>query len=305
MIILKKIYHVINALIRRGYWFDHVFFENCRKFNTYSVFNTDVINLGSTSALYAFNYEGINIKAANFALAHNPLAADWAVLRNYVSFLNPQKSVVIIPLCPFGALAGSYEAMDDRYYSILYPSTIPSYSFSRDLQIQEKYKHPVRHYPFYALFLDLFKLIVKRKFKVLSEVEMENDSHRWIDSWKLEFSIKDFAQPLSLVNKDGISDAASLLDKIVRFCIEHNGMPVIVIPPMYHTLGEKITPIMRKVLIDGLFSEMKEDGYKFFNYIDDLEFSNNRSFFVNSFLLNEKGAKEFTKKLLKAIGLVN
>lgn len=124
-------------------------------------------------------------------MAHNPLAADWAVLRNYVSFLNPQKSVVIIPLCPFGALAGSYEAMDDRYYSILYPSTIPSYSFSRDLQIQEKYKHPVRHYPFYALFLDLFKLIVKRKFKVLSEVEMENDSHRWIDSWKLEFSIKD------------------------------------------------------------------------------------------------------------------
>lgn len=171
-------------------------------------------------------------------MAHNPLAADWAVLRNYVSFLNPQKSVVIIPLCPFGALAGSYEAMDDRYYSILYPSTIPSYSFSRDLQIQEKYKHPVWHYPFYALYLDLFKLIVKRKFKVLSEVEMENDSHRWIDSWQLEFSIKDFAQPLSLVNKDGISDAASLLDKIVRFCKEHNGMPVIVIPPMYHTLGE-------------------------------------------------------------------
>ena len=130
------------------------------------------------------------------------------------------------------------------------------------------------------------KLIVKQKFKVLSEVEMEDDSHRWINSWQLEFSIKDFAQPLSLVNKDGISDAASLLDKIVRFCKEHNGMPVIVIPPMYHTLGEKFTPVMRKILIDDLFSEMKEDGYKFFNYIDDLEFTNNRSFFVNSFLLN-------------------
>ena len=46
--IAKKIYHVINALIRRGRWFNETKFPDCGKFWNYNTFNTDVVNLGST-----------------------------------------------------------------------------------------------------------------------------------------------------------------------------------------------------------------------------------------------------------------
>ena len=120
-----KIKYILNALIKRGYWFNNVFFEGCRKMSMYSTFNTDVINLGSTSAVHAFNYDGLGLKAGNWAMTRNPLLGDYAILKNYSSFLKKDRSIVIITLCPFSSLAGSYNFLDDRYYTFLYPSTIP------------------------------------------------------------------------------------------------------------------------------------------------------------------------------------
>ena len=110
--------HIINSVIRKGYWFNNVSFDGCSR----------LINLGSTSAVYAFNYEGVGIKGGNWAMPRNPLLGDYAILRNYSSFLK-KGSIVIIPLCPFSAFSGSYDYLDDRFYTILYPTTIPNYKY--------------------------------------------------------------------------------------------------------------------------------------------------------------------------------
>lgn len=64
MSIKKKIGRKLNGAIRRTKWFNEEFMPDCSKFWNYNTFNTDVINLGSTSGYYAFDYKGLQIGGA-------------------------------------------------------------------------------------------------------------------------------------------------------------------------------------------------------------------------------------------------
>ena len=300
---LGKLKTVLNALIRRGYWYDNNFMPDSRKFNVYSTFGTQVVNLGSTSALAAFDYDGLEIKGANWALRRNPLMGDLAILKNYSSYLKAG-STVIISLCPFSALAGSYEPFEERYYSVLYPSTIPSYSYVHGVQTQEKIKNPILYYPWYALFTDIWHLIVKNDNKTLTEEKMETDAKNWIKNWLHEFSLSSFESEWSLVNKDNISDAEKNLSEIIAYCKRKNAEAVIVVPPMYKTLAGMFTEDAKSKLFGALNKVADDNGVKFLNYMDDQEFSNERTFFKNSYLMNKKGANAFTKKVLTDLNII-
>lgn len=297
----NKIKDIVNGLIRRGYWFNNEYFPDCRKFLWYKTFNTEVVNVGSTSAVSAFNYSDTTIKAANFAMRRNPLLGDLAILQNYSSFLAPHTSIVIIPLCPFTALSGSYDYMDDRYYKVLYPSTISHYSYFHELEVSAKWNNPVLNYPWYALFIDVWRFFFKSKSKVLSECELKRDAEVKYSSWCHEFSISDFSSPLSLKNMDGIEDAIKLLGDIVSFCEVKYFEPVIVIPPVYKTLSEKFRQPEKEVLFDSILNTPIVKKVRCLNYFDSELFSNNRALFKDSFLLNEKGARLFTKHVLTSL----
>ena len=303
MSVVRKLYRIINGLIRRGYWYNNVKFKDCCKFWSYNTFNTDVVNLGSTSSVCAFNYRDIPQKCANWALSTNPLAGDLAILKNYVSYLK-EGATVIIPLCPFTSLAGEYSISEDHYYSLLYPSTIPGYSIRRHNKVKSEMQSPLLIYPLLSVFSDLKHLIVKPKQKELKENEMEKDALVWMDSWKKEFSISNFSYPLSLKNQDAINEAAKSLNEIISFCKERKLKPVLVIPPVYHTLHELFTPDIRRIIIDPLIERVEDKMAWFHNYMDDETFTNDISLFNNSFLLSEKGAMQFTKRVLVDIGII-
>ncbi len=304
MSVLGKAKLVLNALIRRGYWYDNVFMPDIRKFNVYNTFNTRVVNLGSSSSVAAFNYSGLNIKAANWALRRNPLAGDWAVLRNYSSYLNSENSIVIIPLCPFSTLAGGYEPFEDRYYSILYPSTIPSYSYVHDLQAQDKIKNPIKYYPWYGFFMDVWHSISYGGNQSLSNDKMRQNAQNRINGWLHEFSLNDFSTPLTLWHKDNIKEAIRFLNNIIDYCKEINATPVIVVPPVYQTLLQMLTIEARKILFGDVEQLAKEKKILFLNYINDERFSTDRTLFMDSFLMNTKGAKIFTKQVLNDLDLI-
>lgn len=305
MNILRKIWFIANAVLRRGYWFNNCFFPECRKFIYYKNFNTDIINLGSTSSVHAFNYDGLKLKCANFAICRNPLTGDLAILKNYCSFLKKEGSIVIIPLCPFTSLSGSYDYFDDRYYRILYASSIPFYNFIHDLQVEKKWMNPLLYYPLYGPIVDIYRFFFKKNtVGTMSEEKMEIDANNWIRGWMEEFSITSFSNPLSLKNKDSIEDAIGLLRQIISFCQEHNCTPIVVMPPMYKTLANKFTGEMRDILINNIISQTG-GACRFINYMDDAQFVNERTLFENSFLMNSKGAKLFTRRLLKDIGVIS
>lgn len=300
--IKQKIKYALNGLIKRGYWYNNILFPDSRKFYRYDVFNTKVINLGSTSAVNAFNYAGLNIKAANWAMGRNPLRGDLAILKNYVSFLDPKSNIVIISLCPFSSLSGSYDYLDDRYYPILYPTMIPNYSYHHNLQVASKWSNPVLHYPWYGFFLDMYKLIVKNSNKVLSDDELMKDADIKIKNWCHEFSLKNLDAPLSIRNRDGISDAIDTLQEIIYYVRLHNGTPYLVVPPMYHSLGDYFTPEMTDKYINVITDKFRD--VKFVNYAHDHEFCNDSSLFKDSYVMNEKGAKLFTKRILKDLNIL-
>lgn len=300
----QKFKYLINALIRRGYWFNHMFFEGCRRLITYDQFNTEVVNLGSTSAVHAFNYDGLKVKGGNWAMTRNPLLGDYAILRNYSGFLKEEGSIVLIPLCPFTALSGSYDYLDDRYYTVLYPSTIPNYSYVHDVQVQAKWTSPLYHYPILALFKDFGNLLFPGRNKKLRDVEMQLDADKIMLSWMHEFSIEDFSYPLSLKNYDAIEDAANYINNIISYCKYKKCKPVLVIPPVYKTLAEKFTPEIKSLLFDQLLDRIEDKNVCLYSYLNNEVFIYNASLFENSFLMNRTGAKLFTITLLKDIGLL-
>lgn len=301
----KKIASKLNGAIRRTHWFNDELFPDCRKFWNYNTFNTDVINLGSTSGYYAFDYEGLPIKGGNFALRHNPLSGDQAILKNYFGYLNPKGSHVIIPLCVFSSLAGSYDFMEDRFYTLIYPSSIPHFSYRRQQQIKAIAASPIRRFPLWSFYTELRAQLRGISHSTLTEEQMKADADRWIKGWKHEFALSDFSQPLSLFNKDGVNDAAEILNDIISFCKERNIKPVIMIPPMYHTLAEKFDEKARQLFVYDLIEKIEDKTVPFHNYMDDSRFSRDSSLFMNSFFLNKKGAKKFTRIALTDIGLLH
>ena len=306
-IFIRKAFQVLNKLVKNGNWFNEKKFPDCRKFTEHSTFNLDVINLGSTSGVYAFNYQGLDIKAANWAMSHNPLACDEAILKNYVSFFKSEGTTVILSLCAFSSLSGSYNYFEDRYYTMLYPSTIPNFSKRKQNEVMAMYKRPLLYIPLYDMLKEI-RSYLKKPFskdeKALTEEQMESNAQRWYNSWLKEFSVKDFSLPLSLVNQDGLEDAAMHLNNMIAICKEHNATPVLVLPPMYHTLAEKFTSSARNILIGSLISRIDDKSVKFLNYMDDFAFSNDRQFFKDSFFLNQRGAKLFTKRVLEDLSIV-
>lgn len=304
MSIKNKITQKINGLVRRSYWYNEIIFPDCRKFWKHKTFNLDVVNLGSTSGLNAFNYEGIGIKGANWALGHNPIIADQEILNNYFSYLNPTESTVILSLCPFTSLSGSYDYLEDRYYTLMRLSSIPHGSYRRRNEILQLRNSPLRKYPLFAMLVDIKRLLFGRKEPVFTEELAKADAERWMNNWMKEFSIMDFSYPLSMVNRDGIEDAANIINEIIDFCKERNINPVMTIPPVYHTLGEKFTPEIRKKIIDSLIEKVEDKSVWFYNYMDDPDFTNDITLFRNSYLMNEKGAKLFTRRVLKDLGLI-
>lgn len=176
----KKIASKLNGAIRRTHWFNDELFPDCRKFWNYNTFNTDVINLGSTSGYYAFDYEGLPIKGGNFALRHNPLSGDQAILKNYFGYLNPKGSHVIIPLCVFSSLAGSYDFMEDRFYTLIYPSSIPHFSYRRQQQIKAIAASPIRRFPLWSFYTELRAQLRGTGHSTLTEEQMKADAERWI-----------------------------------------------------------------------------------------------------------------------------
>lgn len=304
MSIKHKIIGKLNGVIRRTRWFNEELFPDCRKFWEYNKFNTDVINLGSTSGCHAFDYEGLPICGGNFALRHNPLSGDLAILKNYFGYLNPNNSYVIITLCAFSSLAGSYDFMEDRFYSLIYPSSIPHFSYRRQQQIKQYATYPLRLFPLWSIISEIKSLLLKDKRSIKTEEEMILDADRWIHAWKHEFALNDFSQPLSLINQDGLKDALNILNEIISFCKERNIKPVLVLPPMYHTLASKFDKNARKQFLDDLIEKIDDKSVKFYDFMSDSRFSNDITLFQDSFLLNKKGAKKFTEIVLHNMELI-
>ena len=305
MKIVKKIKNQFRKFIKKSDWYNTTFMD-CKKFWDGFPMGLDVVNLGSTSSVFAFNYEGIDKKCANWAMRPQTLYADFLILQNYCSYLKPG-SIVFIPICPFSSLSSPRYLTKgaDRYYTILASESIWPYSFEKYNQMTNIKNQPQRYYPLGSFVMDVLRLchIAKRRSVThtsATEVMLDADARNRIAAWKNEFSIIDFNYPLRLHNQDMLDIAKELIREMVQFCKEREFVPVIVVPPIASPLADKFSDYAVGKYVTPLLDEGNKEGVLVLNYLKDEKFGK-CEYYQDSICMNNIGSKIFTQQVLKDI----
>ena len=302
MSLKKKIKGKLNALIMKSQWYNENVFKGCKKFWNHSEFNLDVINLGSGASFHAFNYTNLPVKGANFALPSQYLLADYEILKNYSSFLRPGAHV-ILGTSLFSLDGYDVTFFDDRYYTFLYPSSIPNFSIQRLKKIRDVRYNPIAYYPLLSLVSEIIYRMSGRKMKNLPDNKFKDDAQRWMENcWAKEFSIDDFEAPISIRNKDLSEQAIEILVKIKKFCSDKKFELSIITPPISPELRDMLTPKIREQYLNVFQRDKRLSDVRFINFIDDKEFDNH-NLFQNAYFLNQRGAHLFTNKVLSILNL--
>ncbi len=291
----------INKSVKKTQWYKSVI-PNMSLYPTNEWYrehlerNFDVVNIGSSSARYAFDYSGLPVKAFNWGEQPQSLNNGFKILKTYFSILK-KGGTVIISLGPLSGLdvEGKWQKdANDKYYYILPSELINNYS-----SVAKRRNYPLVYYPITSIKNLLRRTSGKENGQNTELIKtFVDDSDKWIKIWKDEFGITSFEEPLSEANNKGKEKRIALLKEILAFCIERDLRPAIVIPPMHCSLASKFTPAFRENYIYSFVYKANIFNVPFLNYMDDERFDDDK-YFYNSFFLNEEGAKKFTNIVLK------
>lgn len=298
---------IANKLAKRTQWYKSVI-PNMSLYPTNEWYrkhlerNFDVVNIGSSSAKYAFDYSDLPVKAFNWGEQPQLLGNGFKILKTYFSILK-KGGTVIISLGPMSGLdvEGKWnKTANDKYYY-----TLPSELIDNYKTVARRRKYPLLYMPVASIKSILKKVLGKEKTdsSLTQKKKFVDNSDVWIFNWKNEFGIESLDAPLSSINATGQEKRAALLSDILSFCVDRDLRPVIVIPPMHGSLSSKFTPTFKKNYIYNFIHKANARNVPFLNYMDDERFHDDR-YFLNSFFMSEEGAKKFTRIVLKEIDIV-
>lgn len=299
--IMKIINKLLSRIARKSDWYNKVVFQDCAKFWSIRDYQIDVVNLGSNSAKFGFDYSECNIVGHNWAMGPQSLMMDLNIIQCYHSFLKPG-ATVIIPLCPFSCLVGyDYSYFSDKYYTVLGHAQIPCFNIHKRVLMNDMKLNPYKYIPFFEMVKTIsskVKLTKKKSFPL----DFEKDAERFVNSWKSQFFIKDFDEEWSLLNQNSYFESKEILHKITDFCLRYGFKPVIVMPPISSSLRKHFSSRAIEQCIINYVDEAVGKEVKFLNYFSCNSFNDN-SLFSNSYFLNPSGAKLFTKQVLSDLNI--
>lgn len=274
--------------------------------------NFDGVNLGSSGGKWAFDYTNFNIKAMNWAQQPQTLLEDYNLLRHFHSILK-QGGYVLITIMPFTGLNKKTGLMDAMKYVKfdLQGEPIQPYMF-KEAQHYANYPILFKRAAIKALikyFLGKDKQIGIRPetqldYNPMKSHELEVDAKRWIDGWKHQFGIADFNAPLTEANQRGREYRIELMQTLIDFCVERGYKPVFVIPPVTNHVAKYYTPKFEETYIYGYLKSINREVLTL-DYSKNPEFRNDDTLYFNSFFLNKRGRKLFTRRVLKDLGFEN
>ena len=308
--LLLPVYKVVNYVFRKSFCFRDVF--DYLKFADAMPQHLDIVNLGSSSGKYAFDYKDLKIKGGNWALAPQTLYYDFNILKQYHSYLRPG-AAVLIPLCPFSGCIVNFTdpKINGRYSTFLHPALLHDYS-SKQMKISRTFLvHPLWNC-YRILGMKNFvrnigvsllkKSAVSRTGNLSGEAAVERDARQRMESWKEQFAIKDLSAVVSHQNGEAIKYNISLLKDMVEFCRERELRPVIVLPPVSDVLYSKFPGSFKEAYIEPLLYALEASWVEVLDYWEEERFQKS-CFFQDSFLLNAKGRGLFMATVLQDLKL--
>jgi hypothetical protein len=266
----------------------------------------DIVNLGSNSARYAFFYEFV--LGQNWSTGTQGILYDFEILKLNFSLLKRQ-GIVLLSLCPFSSIV-TYLKKDktDMLYHAKFARILNS--FQQRKMISPVLSRLIR----YPLLFNvksiryLLKDIDKDNRLLISEqsmqpLELNADAAKWINGWKKQFDIKDLSTPVTNVYKECIDESVKQLQEIIIFCLERELKPILIIPPVTKYLSEYFTPEVREQYIYSFIRQANTKDVPFLDYFSDERFQEPALYF-NSFFLNLRGRKLFTRQVLRDLAIV-
>lgn len=293
---------ILNALYKRTNDYRNIFADTEKFRNDDSIPNgLQLVNLGSNHPKFGFNYDGLNVKAMNWAVGPQSLEYDFAILRKECHHL-ADNAVVLIPICvlkmflyrhPFGEHL--------KYYGILPKDDIVGYT--------QKTKNTHIDYPLLFHPKKIKRLIkdvpaVTNNLLIdtnpMNETQLKADADFWINCWNREFDIDINNLVLSDINKTNIKRNIHLLNEMIQFCLNRKLRPVICILPVTDYLGNRFSEDFVNNQILTYVNEANTQKCPVFNHLKDKRFTDS-SLYINSFFFNLHGRKQFTKMIIEEL----
>ena len=263
----------------------------------------DFVNLGSSSAKWAFDWEKIGVKGLNWANQPQTLIDDLRLFKQYHSVLN-NSGKVLISIMPFSGLNKETGLLDTyKYCGIMDYSLMDSRYRDRAMRL---FRHPSIWGKKNALRQIALHYLGREKKRPLphgamddhnpmTEEKMVEDAQRMMDGWAKEFGINDFGEPLSEVNRQGREIRINVLKELIDFSTERGYEPVVVILPVAKQLANLFSEAFREKYIYSFLRSVGSD-VRTLDYLQDETFQDPALYF-NSFCLNKRGRETFTKNI--------
>lgn len=293
---------VINKLIRSSAWYK-ARYKNAIKFKTLN-FKRDLVVFGSSSAANIFLKDIYgDIKVANFSLTPQTLAMDFAVLKNYHSYMKKGAMLILI-FNPYSSLVTQYAHVStyyDKYYLILHPIYIPEF----DMVKRKREENRFRKLGLYAI-LEIIKYYLKIVIKAIlfrnnKKMNYKESADNYYQSWNEQFGINDSSDVLSMELVEKQKTNINLVKEMILFSEERDFKLTIVLPPVHKHLQEMFSQERLNNSVYTFVNEIISDtDIKFIDYFKDERFSTD-DLYENALVLNEKGGELFSKQLLKDI----
>ena len=129
---------------------------------------------------------------------------------------------------------------------------------------------------------------------------LNKDADRWIECWNREFDITLPMPNLSEENKSDIQQNIRILREMLEYCKMHNFKPIITILPVTDYLSSRFTDEFIQEHILRYINAANSVKVPVLNYLNDKRFTASE-LYINSFFMNKKGRKMFTKEIINNI----
>ncbi len=305
---------ILDKLVKRTNWWRNQYiatsqFVSNMGYRDITIRNYDIVNLGSNPARFAFFYE--NVVGQSWSTGSQGLDMDFEILKYYHSYLK-KGATVLIPVMPFTAISPFIstrnEYWDLRYYSkfyklldgeqrrhLPYNESIPTYMNSPLKFYRSAWKYILNDVP-----PDVRYAISEQPMTMF---ELAVDAEKWMKIWHEEFKLRNLRDVFNDEWKQYYEEAVSINQKMIDFCLERGYKPVFICVPMTKPLSDKFPEDVKKYLVTNFVAECNIRGVPFLDYTTDERFASPDLYF-NSFFLNMRGRKLFTRQVLKDTGIL-
>ena len=313
--------YVLNSVYVKGYYYNDIYGE-VQKFLEDIPSGIKVCNFGSSHGLASFKYGG-RTDAFNFALSGEDLYHNYAKLRQYADKLD-KGCTVFLPVSYFSFCTDTKAPSDKRYYMFLDKQYIKKYSFETYLNV--KYipvlrsgdgllKDLVNEKQMAELFNEdnplensaagaIAGVIFAAGVSSLNPENAYNSTDSLPDSKLYDFSDLRCKSWRSQFNRFSIymDENTGILTDMIRFCEEHDFVPILVSTPINHVLNDMFTDEeLQKYFYDNVSELQRTTGVEFWDYSHDGAFSDKNDYYSNADHLNSIGGAAFTEEIMRRL----